>query len=428
MPSLSQVDLHRYHGKIRDKPLKYKHHATYFDGYVDPSFAIQRAQTGTACAADRRRHLYKQSSIHFTDQREVSMFWDKTHQRPYQMLRKGLLCTLFVAATFAYALNAHASVYKCLDNNGSVVFQDRACSGDLFPATRSTAGGIATTPAASSQPTPESDQPGSAFFWHAQSTTGTVYLLGSVHFGREDMYPLPETVMKAFDNASTLIVEADVTALDPMQAGALLAGKAMYTNGDTLQSELDADTWERLTQVGTKLGLPPQLLNMQKPWMASMTLMALAVKQLGYSETLGIDMYFLNRARGKKQIVELEGLAWQTDLMASLSTTEQMLLLTDAIRMAEEGNIYFDRMITAWKQGNTAQLTALMEESFGNSPAAATLNKKMLTDRNAAMAAKIHNLASGGATLFVVVGAAHMIGDDGLVTHLRRQGYTVDQL
>ena len=355
------------------------------------------------------------------------MFWDKTNQRPYMMLRKALLCALFFAATFAYALNTHASVYKCLDNNGNVVFQDRACSGDLFPATRSTAGDTATTPVTSSQPTPESDQTGSSFFWQAQSDTGTVYLLGSVHFGRQDMYPLPETVMKAFDNASTLIVEADVTALDPMQAGALLAGKAMYTNGGTLQSELDADTWERLTEVGTKLGLSPQLLNIQKPWMASMTLMALAVKQLGYSETLGIDMYFLNRARDKKQIVELEGLAWQTDFMASLSKTEQILLLTDAIRMAEEGDTYFDRMITAWKQGNTTQLAALMEESFGNSPAAATLNKKMLTDRNAAMAAKIHNLASGGATLFVVVGAAHMIGDDGLVTHLQRQGYTVNR-
>ena len=338
------------------------------------------------------------------------------------------LSALFITAITAFSLNANAAIYKCLDDSGGIVYQDRPCSGNLQAATQPPASDAEPSPG---ETTPESpaapDTPGSYFFWHAQSATGTVYLLGSVHFGRQDMYPLPDAVTTAFDNASTLVVEADISALDPMQAGALLADKAMYTDGGNLQSNLDPATWERLTQASTRVGLPVQLLNMQKPWMASMTLAALAVKQVGYSETLGIDMHFLNRARGKKPIVELEGLGWQADLMANLTDSEQTLMLADAIRMVEEGSTYFDRMIKAWQQGDTARLKAFMDESFGDNPTAASLTKKILTDRNAAMASKIHTLATDGATLFVVVGAARMIGEHGLVAHLQRQGYTVKQ-
>lgn len=356
------------------------------------------------------------------------MFWPSTPRRTH---RKPWI-TLLTAALIGLTPNTYAGVYKCLDSNGGTIFQDRPCSGDLMPANEALTP-PATATAATSNPEPAASLPsdssgnGNYFFWHATSNSSTVYLLGSVHFGREDMYPLPQAVMTAFASAPTLVVEADVSALDPSQALTLLTGKATYTDGGNLQSQLDPQTWQRLTDVSTELGLPAPLLNMQKPWMASMTLTALAVKRMGYSETLGIDMHFLNRARGNKTIVELEGLAWQTELMASLSSSEQILMLNDAIRMVEQGDDYFGRMIATWQRGDTAGLEALMRESFGDTSATAGLTRKILTDRNATMAAKIRDLAQNGTPLFVVVGAAHMIGENGLVAHLQRQGYAIQQ-
>src|SRR3569832_968705 len=65
-------------------------------------------------------------------------------------------------------------------------------------------------------------------FWRVSSPGSTVYLLGSIHFGRPEMYPLSSAIDQAYARADALVVEADVTAIDPEQTAAWMAAKAMY--------------------------------------------------------------------------------------------------------------------------------------------------------------------------------------------------------
>ena len=41
-----------------------------------------------------------------------------------------------------------------------------------------------------------------AIFWKVTSPTSTVYLLGSIHLGSKDMYPLPKEIEDAFEGSA----------------------------------------------------------------------------------------------------------------------------------------------------------------------------------------------------------------------------------
>src|SRR3569833_1906855 len=84
-------------------------------------------------------------------------------------------------------------------------------------------------------------------FRRVSSPGSTVYLLGSIHFGRPEMYPLSSAIDQAYARADALVVEADVTAIDPEQTAAWMAAKAMYRDGTTLAQHLPPAVWRRLS-------------------------------------------------------------------------------------------------------------------------------------------------------------------------------------
>jgi uncharacterized protein YbaP (TraB family) len=59
--------------------------------------------------------------------------------------------------------------------------------------------------------------PGSALaeqrlFWKAESEDGVAWLLGSLHFGEDAMYPLPAHIIDALAGSEVLVVEVDLAA------------------------------------------------------------------------------------------------------------------------------------------------------------------------------------------------------------------------
>lgn len=52
----------------------------------------------------------------------------------------------------------------------------------------------------------------------------------------------------------------------------------------------------------------------------------------------------------------------------------------------------------------------------------------LIVDRNARMAGKIADLLRQGGAYFVVVGAAHLVGEESIVNLLRREGYRLEKL
>lgn len=323
-----------------------------------------------------------------------------------RFLLRGWLLLLLLAPAVVPA----ASIYSCRGANGVTSFQDQPCP-DAVPAATS-----APRPAATAE---------RPFLWRTRINGNDVYLLGSIHFGKRDFYPLPAVITDAFQRAPVLAVEANILEVDPMQVAQRLLQDGSYTDGRQLQRVVAPSTWQGLQRAADKLQLPLELLNNQRPWLVAMTLTTAGLQRHGYSEEWGIDRQLLQQARGSKRIIELESVEQQLSLLARLTPAEQEGMLKDALRQLEQNGNYFDTLVGAWRRGDAQALNALMDESWGEADHGARLRQLLIVNRNHAMVGKIEQQARQGG-VFVVVGAAHLVGKDGIVQLLRNKGYRLD--
>jgi uncharacterized protein YbaP (TraB family) len=262
-------------------------------------------------------------------------------------------------------------------------------------------------------------------FWKVSSGAGTTgWLFGSIHFGQQDMYPLPASVEQAFASADALVVEANILSPDTGQAVEAVATQGMYTGNRTLKDSLAPRTWQLLEQTVTHYGVPVEVFQRQKPWLVAITLTTLELNRQGLKEEYGIDRYFLSHA-GARRIVELESISEQLGLFQDMSDQEQEQFLYATLQDLQRGEEYFHSVVRAWRQGDAGAIDNLLNESFRSSSGGEALYARLLSDRNVKMAHKIDDLMAQGGRYFVVVGAGHMVGDDGIVALLKQKGYTV---
>jgi uncharacterized protein YbaP (TraB family) len=150
----------------------------------------------------------------------------------------------------------------------------------------------------------------------------------------------------------------------------------------------------------------------------------LKAMQSGYDGNIGIDMHFLTQAIERKvPIVELESIEFQLDMLDGFSPELQEEMLVSSIENYYETESGMEELSGMWVSGDEEKLLAITNETGEHEE----LNKAMLTDRNIPMAEKIDGYLKGkeAATYFVVVGAAHMLGEDGIVPLLEKKGYKV---
>jgi uncharacterized protein YbaP (TraB family) len=161
-----------------------------------------------------------------------------------------------------------------------------------------------------------------------------------------------------------------------------------------------------------------------KPWVVAFTATAIPMMKSGMDVTLGIDNYFLEKA-GQKRIVEIESAEWQVNLISGFSDDLQEKFLVSATEDAGDMLATLKRLQDAWSSGDVPGMDSLIHET---SHTPEQIAKLMLTDRNPHMADAAEQFLKGKEQAFVVVGAAHMVGKDGVVSILQKRGYKVEQV
>ena len=267
----------------------------------------------------------------------------------------------------------------------------------------------------------------SNFLWSVRSKTTTVYVLGSVHFLKQESYPLNPTIETAFDRSSVLVVEANVN--DPGKADLQnLLNRAAYSGNETLDKRLSPEVYRLTEKEAENLGLPIELLQRQKPWYLALTFEALELMRLGFDPKYGIDLHFLSKAQAsKKKIAELESLDEQINLLSGFSDSDQELLLLYTLKNLNILSREIDRIVKAWAAGDMKAVESILTESIREEPRLAPMMRKLIDDRNVKMVSKIEEYLKTGQTYFVVVGAGHLVGSKGIVNLLKEKGYPVQQ-
>jgi uncharacterized protein len=262
--------------------------------------------------------------------------------------------------------------------------------------------------------------------WKVEGKTNSVYLLGSVHILNKTNYPLAAPIEAAFQGAQVVAFETDLGAMSQADTQMKLLSKARLPEGETLKDQLSAETYASFIAHAEKAGLPEVTLAQFKPVMAAVMLLSVDLVQMGLDPEQGVDQHYFRRARDSgKEIVPLETVEYQMDLIAGLSKEEGELVVKSMLKDMAKTRTMLGDLVKAWQTGDTVSLDNLLNEATSESP---TVMKRMLTDRNHNWAPKIEELLRGGKNGIVIVGAAHLVGNEGVVELLRKQGRTVTQL
>ncbi|MDR1985221.1 MAG: TraB/GumN family protein [Prevotellaceae bacterium] len=258
--------------------------------------------------------------------------------------------------------------------------------------------------------------------WKISKGNKEIYLGGSVHLLRPSDFPLPKEFDVAFTKATTLVLEADVKYPEILQKIML---ESMLPEGQTLKSVLSEKQYKAICDAAENAGLSMGNIDRMKPGMAIMTLSAMQMQKINLSAG-GVDIYYYDKASGKNKTVEfLESIDFQIDLICNLpfdidEFTAYSLADLQKLNHEEE----FVKMLDDWRTG---KITAEdeMNEMKQNYP---SIYKAMFSDRNYKWLPKIEKYLEDDKIEFVLVGSAHLWGDDGLLKLLKKKGYKIGQL
>ncbi|TVY02965.1 TraB/GumN family protein [Cohnella terricola] len=277
--------------------------------------------------------------------------------------------------------------------------------------------------------------PGSkGYLWKVTGGGNSGYLIGTIHVAKKNMYPLDPNVEQAIEEANYIALELDLTKVDQKKMLELVNEKALLTDGTTLKDHVDEKDYEKFQAILKKsiLAAAAPTFDQYEPWYAAMNLESLSAMK--YMLNDGIDQYLAKKAHKEgKTIIELESMESQLDIFDGFSKELQKQYFHESVENMKNAAKGMEDLLEMWTAGDLKKLEQMHEEyekegrkSMGDE--FEDYNGAFLDDRNAEMAKKIDGYLREGdkGTYLVAVGSLHMVGDQGLVSLLRKKGYQVE--
>lgn len=277
---------------------------------------------------------------------------------------------------------------------------------------------LAVAPVRAEPPTP--------LLWQVGEGDQHFYLLGSFHLLTKDDYPLADSLEAAYAGAERVVFElAPEAALSPTLA-ATMTQRGMLPADQSLTGMVSEETRAGLIRfLGSEAALPS--VERFKPWFLSLGIAISAMTQSGFEAQLGLDMHLMQRAQADgKATGGLETAEDQINALDSVPFDEQEISLRQSLRPLPELRSEIDTLHRYWREANVDGLEReMLNEMIELTPKSA----KLLTiDRNLRWLPQVQAMVADGQPTLVVVGALHLIGDDGLPSLLRKQGVPVRQI
>lgn len=264
-----------------------------------------------------------------------------------------------------------------------------------------------------------------SLLWKVSKDTNSIYLLGSIHYLRKENYPLKNAVLDAFEASKRLVLEIDLNATSAENARRVTLEKAVYRDGTSLPQNIGEDTYQLAAQRAAQLGIDMRLLNPMKAWFAALTLIAIKLQAIGLDPNLGVDRYLATEAKRRgKPTSGLETLEFQIGLLDQLSKKDQELMLRETVGELDLLDQNLNDIVRSWIDGDDALLAKLLLAGMMEYP---EVHQKIIVERNRRWLPEIEKLLQQGNGAMVVVGAAHLVGQDGVIEMLRAKGYSVEQ-
>jgi uncharacterized protein YbaP (TraB family) len=262
--------------------------------------------------------------------------------------------------------------------------------------------------------------------WKVSNHQHSLYLGGTVHVLRDNDYPLPQAYQRAFDDADLIILETDLQATQNTDFQRILTATVRYPQGETLSDHLSPAAERALQQYCQQSGIAMQALMPYKPAWTMLTLLSIELKRLGIAAT-GVDHYYMQRALDEnKPMAGLETAQQQLSFIANLGTGSESTLILHTLDELEQIGQLLDEMVHMWRSGDIEAL----ERTFVRPMATdyPDIYRTLLVERNNTWLPQLERHLRENRTALVLVGAAHLVGEDGLLAQLQQKGYQISQL
>lgn len=262
--------------------------------------------------------------------------------------------------------------------------------------------------------------------WKVTKADKTVYLGGTVHVLSQSDYPLPKSFETAYVDSAVLVFEMDMSQAQTLQFQQAMIKELTYQDGRTYADVLKPETVTKLNQYMTERGIPFAGMQVFKPAMLSITLTMFELQRLGLSGT-GVDAFYAQRGlNDEKKFKFLEKPEEQIQYLANMGKGNEDELINYTLNDMDKLPTVLQQMKDAWRVGDGAKLYEVggkeWQEEFPQS------YQQLIIERNNNWMPHIEQYFKTDEIEFVLVGAMHLIGNDGVIEQLATKGYKVTQL
>lgn len=284
--------------------------------------------------------------------------------------------------------------------------------------------------------------------WKAEGNGNTLYLLGSIHTDRSNLYPFHKQLRDIITSSELAAFELDFNS---QEGTAEFAAMQVYSDGTTLKDHISAELYQEVVKTLGSLGMPEAQVAQFKPWALANSFTALSMLDETTSDNaMAIDLYVNAKAANAGiQIEGVETYAFQGSIFDNLSDEYQENYLASTLAMfqgidAAEGltaaekaeleaalkeqDAMVDRWMDQWKTRDTQGFAKDYPKDDIQANTTDELNAKLFEGRDPNMIAWADRYLKqeGSHTGLMTVGAGHMIGKTGIVQGLKDLGYTVE--
>ena len=264
------------------------------------------------------------------------------------------------------------------------------------------------------------------FAWKVTGRDGTIYLVGSVHLLTKDFYPLHAALESAYKDSDLLVEEVDIAEMTGPGSQMVMLQKGMQPSSTPLDKVLAPATMALLQKKATELNLPIDALKQLKPWMIALTIESMQWMKAGFDPQLGLDMHFYEQAKkDNKPVQGLETVEYQIARFDEMPMELQDHLLAETLKELDTEQASMSKLVDAWRTGDAATVERIVLKDLQQEP---QLYQRLLVERNRNWMPKLEALFARRSRALVVVGAAHLVGPDGLLAMLKAKGFKVEQL
>lgn len=261
--------------------------------------------------------------------------------------------------------------------------------------------------------------------WKISGNGNTLYIGGTIHILRPQDYPLPVEFDSAYAKSEVMVFEADVEELEDPEVAKILLQKAMFKDERTLQSVLSKDVYDRLEEESSKLNIPLTNLNTFKPSLVILTLAVMKMQQLGISAE-GVDKHYFSKAKAdNKDLLFFETAEEQIDMLVNMGEGNEDEFVSYSLKDFENMEELLSELISTWRDGTAKVMLSDLDEMKQDFP---DIYQTLLVDRNNEWIPRIETFLEDETVEYILVGAMHLHGPDGIFKRLMDKGFLIEHL